>query len=79
MSAQILVGRRFVTGTAFHGYCLVGNLPEMPYPLTELVKAHANALSWFGTGDQKATPSRPPIANLENSYCTTNCEPSLYP
>ena len=33
--------RRFVTGTAFHGNCLRGNLPEMPYPLTELVKAHA--------------------------------------
>ena len=28
-------------GTAFHGYCVAGNLPEMPYPLTELVKAYA--------------------------------------
>ena len=31
--------RGFVTGRAFHGYCVSGNLPEMPYPLTELVKA----------------------------------------
>lgn len=31
--------RGFVTGTAFRGYCVRGNLPEMPYPLTELVKA----------------------------------------
>jgi len=31
--------RGFVTGAAFHGYCVSGNLPEMPYPLTELVKA----------------------------------------
>jgi hypothetical protein len=34
-------GRRFVTGTAFLDYCVAGNLPEMPYMLTELVKAYA--------------------------------------
>jgi hypothetical protein len=33
--------RGFVTGTAFRGYCVSGNLLEMPYPLTQLVKAHA--------------------------------------
>ena len=33
--------RGSATGTAFRGYCVRGNLPEMPYPFTELVKAHA--------------------------------------
>jgi hypothetical protein len=31
--------RCFVTGTAFRGYCVSGNLLEMPYPLTQFVKA----------------------------------------
>jgi hypothetical protein len=39
-------GRGSATGTALRGYCVAGNLPEMPYLWTELVKAHAAGGSW---------------------------------
>jgi hypothetical protein len=46
-SVFVRQGRGFVTGTAFHGYCVSGNLPEMPYPLTELVKASRSRILWL--------------------------------